>query len=175
MKAAAMGHVLAGQQQLDLFKTFGETGNRFVRRPAEATKLVWQKGTRKPDIEAPAADRVQHADFTGEFQRMVKDRQHCTGHQPRVMRTLRGSGQEQHRVWAVPAVGMKIMLDDADVREPELLRVFHKRERIAEVIRTRFLIGPDVGKKLQTKSHARLSAGRGYARRAGRQPSKLRT
>jgi len=37
------------------------------------------------------------------------------------------SGREkQHRVGAVPAIVMKIMLDDADVREPEFLGLFHE-------------------------------------------------
>ena len=156
-----MGHVLPGQQQLNLLEALAKARHRFIRRAAEAAKLVRQKGAGKADIEASVTDCIQHADFTGELQRVVKDRQYRSGHQPRPVRALGGSGEEQHRVWAVPAIIMKIMLDDADVREPELIRLFHKRERIAKVIRTRLLLGPHVGKELQTKSHATLRARRG--------------
>ena len=49
---------------------------------------------------------------------------------------------------------MKIMLDDADVREPELLGLFRERERVAKVVGAGFLIGPDVGEKLNAELHA---------------------
>jgi len=41
---------------------------------------VRQEGAREADIEAAAANRVQHADFAGELQRMVEDRQHRARH-----------------------------------------------------------------------------------------------
>ena len=124
-----------------------------IWRPAKAAKLVRQKSAGKTDIETPAADRVQHADLTGELERMVKDRQYGTRHQARAPRALRGGGEEQHRVGAVPAVVMKIMLDDADVRKHELLCLLHKGESIAKILGTGFLIGPDIGKKLHAKLH----------------------
>ena len=148
-----MGHVLAAQQQLDLLDTLAEAGHRPLRRAAEAAKLVRQKGAREADIEATAADRIEHADFAGELERVIEDRQHRTRHQVRAACALSSGREKQHRVGAVPAIVMKIMLDDADVGKPEPLGLLHKRERIAKVIRCRFLIWPDVGKKLQTELH----------------------
>ena len=78
-----------------------------------------QEGAREADVEATAADRIKHADFAGELQRVIKDRQHRTRHQPRPARTLSCGGEKQHWVGTVPAIVMKIMLDNADVREPE--------------------------------------------------------
>ena len=166
-----MGHALAGQQQLDLFDALAKAGHRIVRRAAEPAKLVRQKGTREPDIEAAVADRVQHADFAGELQRMVEDRQHRTRHQPRPARALSRGGEKQHWVGAVPAVVMKIMLDDADVGEPEFLRFFHQAKRITKILGAGFLLGPDVGKKLDAEFHTDLRAISGYTHpTAGGQP-----
>jgi hypothetical protein len=153
VETPAMADVLLRQQQLDLFDTLAEAGDRFIRRAAEAAKLVRQKGAGEPDIEAPAADRIQHPDFTGELQRMIEDRQHRTCHQPRPTRALSRSGEKQHRVGAVPVIVMKIMLDDADVREPEFLGLFRKIERLAKVVGSGFLLGPDIGKKLHAEFH----------------------
>jgi len=97
-------------------------------------------------------------DFAGELQRMVEDRQHGTRHQPRPARALRRGGEKQHRVGAVPAIVMKIMLDNADVREPEFLGLFREIERLAKVVRARFLLGPDIGKKLHAELHGYLRA-----------------
>jgi hypothetical protein len=141
-----MGHALAGQQQIDLFDALAKAGHRLVRRAAEPAKLVRQKGTREPDIEAAIADRVQHADFAGELQRMVEDRQHRTRHQPRPARALSRGGEKQHWVGAVPAVVMKIMLDDADVGEPEFLRLFHQAKRITKILGAGFLLSLTSGK-----------------------------
>ena len=51
-----MGHVLARQQQFDLFDAFAEAGHRLIRRAAEAAKLVRQEGAGKADIEAPSPE-----------------------------------------------------------------------------------------------------------------------
>jgi hypothetical protein len=96
-----------------------EPRHRLIRRAAEAAEFARQKSPREPDIEAPAADRVQHADLAGELERVVEYRQDRARHQTGTMRTLRGRGQKEHRVRAVAAIVMKIMLDDANVGESE--------------------------------------------------------
>ena len=126
VKTAAMGDVLSRQQELDLLDPLAEAGHRLVRGAAEPAELVRQEGAREADIEATATDRIQHADLAGELQRVVEDRQHSTRNQPRVAGALSGGSEEQHRVGAVPAVVMKIMLDNADVREPELIGLLRK-------------------------------------------------
>src|SRR5439155_5200625 len=114
-----MGHVFAGQEQLDLLDAFAEGGYRLISRAAEAANLVRQEGTREAEVEATAADRIKHADFAGELQGVIKDRQHRTRPQPRPARTLSCGGEKQHWVGTVPAIVMKIMLYNADVRVPE--------------------------------------------------------
>src|SRR6516225_506402 len=116
-----MGHVLARQQQFDLFDALTKTRHRFVRRAAEAAKFVRQEGAREADIEPSVADRVEHADFAGELQRVVEDRQYGPGYQTCAAGALGGSSEEQHRVGAVAAIVMKIMFDDANMRKPEFL------------------------------------------------------
>ena len=54
-----MGHVFAGQEQLDLLDAFAEAGYRLISRAAEAAKLVRQEGAREADVEATAADRIK--------------------------------------------------------------------------------------------------------------------
>ena len=55
----AIGHVLARQEQFDLFDALAEAATDASGRPVEAAKLVRKKGAREADIEAAAADRVQ--------------------------------------------------------------------------------------------------------------------
>src|SRR5205085_2018015 len=122
----------------------------------EAAKLVRQESAREADIEAPAADRVEHADFAGELQRVIEDRQYRTRHQPRPPRALSGGGEKQHRVGAVPAIVMKVMLDDADMRKPEYFALLSKTQRITKVLGAGFLIRPAVRKKLHAEFHTAL-------------------
>jgi hypothetical protein len=168
-----MGHVLAGQQQLDLLHALSEAGDRLVRRTSEAPEFVRQKSASKPDIEPAAADRIQHADLTGELQRMVEHRQRRARHEPGMAGALRSRGQKKHRVRAVPAIVMKIMLDDADVGEAELFRLLGEDERILKIFGSRFLLGPYVGKELHTELHGTLRAFAGYGGEAGRQAAHL--
>jgi hypothetical protein len=67
VETAAMGHVLACQEQFDLFDALAEARHRFIWRTAEAAKLVRQKGAREADIEPTLADCVQHANFAREL------------------------------------------------------------------------------------------------------------
>ena len=92
-----------------------------------------QKCTGKPDIEPPATDRVEHADLAGELERMVEDRQNRPGDQTSPARALGGSRQKNHRVRAVAAIIMEIMLDDPDVSEAEIIRLLREGERLSNV------------------------------------------
>src|SRR5215471_4301957 len=85
---------------------------------------------------------------------MVEHRQHRARHQPRAARALGGGGEEEHRVGAIAAIVMKIMLDDADVRKSERLGFLGEGKRITKIVRTGFLIGSDIGKELHPKLHA---------------------
>jgi len=71
--------ILACQQKLDLFQPFPESLDRFIGRDAEAAELMRQEGAGEADIETAARQRIDHADLTGELQRMVEDRQHGAG------------------------------------------------------------------------------------------------
>src|SRR5215469_14985002 len=144
-----MGHSLFRQ-----LEALAEAGHRFVRRAPEPTKLVRQEGARETDIETPIAYRVEHADFAGELERVVEDGQHGTRHQAHAARALCCGGKEQHRVGAVTAVVMKIMLDDTDMGETEALRFLYEIERVAKVFGAGFLFGPYIRKKLHAKLHA---------------------
>ena len=148
-----MAHILVRQQQLDLFDALAEASHRFIRQTAKTAKLVRQKSTRKADVEAAAADRVEHADFAGQLQRMIEDRQHGASHQARAACALGRGGEKQHRVGAVAAIVVKVMLDDANMRESELFRLLREVERVAKIVGTGFLIRSDIRKKLHAKLH----------------------
>jgi hypothetical protein len=49
---------------------------------------------------------------------------------------------------------MKIMLDDADVSEPQFLRLFGQSEGVVKVFGAGFLLRLHVRKRLDTKFHA---------------------
>jgi hypothetical protein len=168
VKAAAMSHVFSGQQQLDLFHALAEPRHRLIRRAAEAAEFVRQKSPREPDIEAPAADRVQHTNLAGELERVIEYRRDRAGHQTSATRALRGRGEKEHWVRAIAAIVMEIMLDDANVGEPEFFRLLCEEERFVEIFAARFLLGLDVGKKLHAKFHFGLRALPGRRRFSGR-------
>src|SRR5437764_2546601 len=149
-----MGHVFVAQQQIDLIDAFPKPRHRLVRRTAEPAELVRQKGTREADIQPPAADRVEHRDLTGELQRVIERRQHRAGDEACMARPLRCRGEEHDRVGAVAAVMMEIMLDDADMAEAELVRLFGEVERFLEIGFARFLFGLHIGEELNAELHA---------------------
>ncbi len=148
-----MGDVVAAQQQIDLLEPLAEPRHRLVGRAAEAAEFVRQKGAREADIEPAAAQRIEHRDLAGQLQRVVEDRQHRPGHQPRLARPHRRRRQEHDRVGAVAAVVMKIMLDDADMAVAEPIGLFRQVQRFAEIGFRRFFIRPDVGKELHAELH----------------------
>src|SRR5580692_13220352 len=95
---------------------------------------------------------------------MVEGRQHRAGDQPRLSRALRRRGEKHDRVRAVAAVIMKIMLDDPDMTEAEPVGLLGEVERFLEIRLGRFLLGPDIGKKLHAELHGCTPPN---ARRAG--------
>ena len=114
-----------------------------------------QKGAGKPDIEPAAADRVQHSDLAGQLERMIEDGQHGASYQTGLARALGGRRQKNHRVRAVAAIMMEIMLDDPDMSEAEIIRLFRKSERLSEILCPSFLFRLDVGKELYPELHFR--------------------
>ena len=74
-----MGDILLRQQQLDLLEAFAEARLRFIGRDAEAPEFVRQERARKPDIEPPAGNAVEHRDLARELERMIEHRQHRAG------------------------------------------------------------------------------------------------
>jgi hypothetical protein len=48
---------------------------------------------------------------------------------------------------------MEIMLDDPDVSEAEIIRLFRKSERLSEILCPSFLFRLDVGKELYPELH----------------------
>ena len=170
VKAPAMGDIVARQQQVDLLQTFAKPRHRLVGRTVKAAELVRQKRPREADIEPAAAQRIEHGDLAGQFQRMVEGRQHRAGHQPRPPRALRRRREKDDRVGAVAAVMVKIMLDDPDMRIAQLVRFLGEIERLRKIGLRRFLLWPHIGEELHAELHrrsTRVSAppGRGLRRR----------
>lgn len=52
---------------------------------------------------------------------------------------------------AVAAVTTEVILDDADMRQPEFVGFLREIERIAKVVSAGFLLGFDIGKNLHTE------------------------
>src|SRR6516162_1424957 len=157
MKAPSMGDVLLREQELDLLEALAEAGDRLVRRDAEPAELVRQEGASKPDIESPAGDCIEHADLAGKLERVVEHRQHRAGHQPGAPRALGGGAEKHDRVGAVAAVGLEIVLDRADMREPQPIPLLRNIEAVAEVIAARLLLRRYIGKELQAELHGALA------------------
>ncbi len=114
-----------------------------------------QKGAGKPDIEPATADRVQHSDLARQLQGMIEGGQYGTRHQTGLARALGGRRQKDHRVRAVAAIIMEIMLDDPDVSEAAIIRLFREGERLSEILCPSFLFRLDVGKELYPEFHFR--------------------
>src|SRR5437764_8726330 len=86
---------------------------------------------------------------------MIEGGQHGTRYQTGAARALGGRRQKQHRVWAVAAVIMEIMLDDPDMSEAEIIRLFREGERFPKILGPSFLFRLDVGKELYPELHFR--------------------
>ena len=155
MEAAAVADILLSQQQLDLLHSFPKSRHRLVGRDAKAAEFVRQERAREADIEAPAADRIEHRDFAGQLHRIVERRQYRAGDQPRLPRPLRRGGQEDDWVRAVAAIIMEVMLDDADMGEAEPVGLLGKVQRFPEIGFARFLLGLHIGEKLHAELHGR--------------------
>src|SRR5579859_6318995 len=154
MKAAAMSDAFLAQQQIDLLDPLAEPGHRLVGRAGETAELVRQEGAGEADIEAPARDRVEHRDLTRQLQRVIERRQHRAGDEPRPLSALRRGGEEDDRVGAIAAIVVEVMLDDADVRVAEAVRLFGNVERLAEILLSRAILGSHVGEELHAELHS---------------------
>ena len=84
---------------------------------------------------------------------MIEDRQNGAGHQTGPARALGGRRQKNHRVRAVAAIIMEIMLDDPDVSEAEIIGLFREGERLSKILGPGFLFRLDVGKELYPELH----------------------
>ena len=84
---------------------------------------------------------------------MVEDRQNRAGDQTSSARALGSGGQKKHRVRAVAAIMMEIMLDDPDVSEAEIIRLFREGERLPKILGPSLLFRLDVGKELYPELH----------------------
>jgi hypothetical protein len=115
VKAASAGDILLLQQQMHLLHPFVEPCAAFIQLHAEPGEFVWQEGTREADIQPAITERVRHCEFACNLQRIVEGGQHGAGDQARALRHLRRGGKEDQRVWAVAAIGVKIVLHRAHV------------------------------------------------------------
>ncbi len=148
-----MGDILLRQQQLDLLEAFAEACLRFIGRNAEAPEFMRQERARKPDIEAPARNAVEHRDLARELERMIEHRQHRAGDEAHRLRALRHGGEEDDRVRAVAAVAREIVLHGARVAEAQFVGFLHDRERFRVIVGGALVGLIDRGKKLHTELH----------------------
>ncbi len=151
--------VFLAEQPVDDRHALVEALAALVEADPEPLELVRQEGTCEADFESTARDRVEHADLTGELQGMVEHWEHRAGDEPHRRRASRRGGEEDERVRRVSAVVVEVVLDGADVREPEGLGMLGEQERLREVLAGRRGLGPDRWEELNTELH-RSSSGR---------------
>ena len=173
MKFSVVRDIFAGQKQVDLLHAFIETRNALIEVYIEALVFMGQERAGETDLGTAAANRVEHADLTGKFQRIVKDRQNRACHDPGLLRALGQRRQEDNGVRAVSAIRVKIVFDRADMRITVCIGVFGQPQTLIKILLTRFLVGTDTGKVLQSEFHvalpviiARMCAAFGLCRRA---------
>src|SRR5581483_6659045 len=75
------------------------------------------------------------------------------GHQAYVRGALRGGAQEDDRVGAGAAVGLEVVLDDADGGEAELVGALGQVQALREVLRARFLLGQERREEIDAEPH----------------------
>ena len=151
--------VLLAEQPVDDRDALVEALAALVEAHPEPLELVRQEGACEADLESTARDRVEHADLARELQRVVEDGEHRAGDEPHRRRARRRGGQEDERVRRVPAVVVEVVLDGADVREPERLGLLGEPQRLVEVLARRRRLGPDGWEELNAELH-RASFGR---------------
>ena len=156
MKTALGADVFLAQQQAHLRDALLEARPALVHRHAKAGELVRQERAREADLEAPARDRIEHADLARELERIVEHRQHRPGDEARLGAAHGCRSEEHDRVGAVAAVGVEIMLDRTHVRVTEVVAFVHQRERVLPVGLGRFLGRAHVGKELDSELHQAL-------------------
>ena len=116
-----------------------------------------RKARAKPISSRPSRDRIEHRDLAGELERVVEDRQHRAGDQPRSLRALRRGGEEDDRVGAVAAIGMEIVLDGADMAPAVAIGKLGRGAGIrSKYCWPDFSAGPTSGKNCIPKSMRRL-------------------
>ena len=156
MEAALASHLLLLQQQAHLLDALVEAGAAFVQPDAEARELVRQEGAREADLEPAAGDRVEHADLARELERVVEHGQHGASDQPRLAGALGGGGEKEHRIGAVAAIAMEIVLDDPHMAVAEPVAQPDQFEAFREILRAGLLPRPDIRKELHAEFHGRL-------------------
>ena len=145
--------VLLTQQSIDDRDALVEALAALVEAHPEPLELVGQEGACEADLESTARDRVEHADLTRELQRVVEDGEHRAGDEPHRPRPSRRGRQEDERVRRVPAVVVEVVLDSADVREPEGLGLLGESQCLVEVLARRRRLGPDGWEELHAELH----------------------
>ena len=144
--------VFLTEQPVDDRDALVESVTTLVEAHAEPLELVRQEGACESDLESTARDRVEHADLTRELQRVVEDREHRAGDEPHRRRPSRRGREEDERVRRVPAVVVEVVLDSADVREPEGLGLLGEPERLSKYWLAGVVSGPTDGKNCTPNS-----------------------
>src|SRR5581483_440093 len=141
------------QQLADGLETLVETQSALIEGNPETGEFVGQEGPGETDLEPPAADRVEHADLAGQFQRVVEDRQHRSGDQAKTPAPLGGGGKEHDRAGRVAAIVVAVVLDDPDVVVAQHIGAFDEVEAFTEVASGRFLLRSDIREEVDTDVH----------------------
>ena len=156
MEPAVEGHVLLGPEAHASGDTLLIAGAAVLDRHAKRLELVGQEGPREAGVEAAIRDAVEHRQLAGVLQRVVERGHDGAGDEPDVWRALRGGAEEDDRVRAGAAVGLEMMLHDADRGEAELVGTFGQVQALREVLRADFCSGRKHGKKLIPNRMANL-------------------
>src|SRR5471030_1599558 len=116
-----MRDVVLPEKQIDLFDALLESRNGLIGRYPEAPELVRKKGTRESDIEPAMREGIEHPNFTGELERVIKDGQNRARYKTHVFRALSSRGEKHDWTRAVAAVRREVVLYGADVGVAKLV------------------------------------------------------
>ena len=153
METSLAGDILLFEQQAHLLHPFVEASAAFIEFDAKARELMRQESAGKANVQPAIAQCVQHRELAGKLQRIVEGRQHGAGDEARALGELRRRREEHHRVGAVAAVWMKVVLDSAYMAIAVAVAKTDQRQCFLPIIARRLHLGADVGKKLDADLH----------------------
>jgi hypothetical protein len=156
MELALRRDILSGQEHRDLRQTLGEAATALIEAHAELRELVRQERAGETDLKPAGADTVKHANLAGHLQWRIERREYRASDQPHLRRALRHRSEKDQRIGAVAAIGLKVVLDLADVGVAEFIGQAREMKCLAEILLGGLLRRIDAGEEVEAELHSSI-------------------